>query len=316
MSSRQRSESGSGRPVKRGANPPRRNASQGELRQAVGGREHEFIGVALLAVGVLLGLAMYLDLAGPLGRGIEEFVGWFLGMGRYLLPVVLVASGVALVKKGQSSSPVRLVIGWGLMGLAVLGFLHIIRTPESLNPLADSTAGNDLTDGGGWIGAVVSAPLRALVASVGAVVLLIAAFVGGLLLITQTSLRTMAEQTGRSAATVAKPIGRAARKALSDLSTLNSDRSDDRRSGRPYDEADLTDQRHAGAPDVHGEPLAPAIYDGAADDADMFTAPTPKRRRKRSNTQQAALAIDGDQVGDWVLPPLSYLKQAGQQAST
>ena len=91
---------------------------------------------ALLAVGVLLGLAMYLDLAGPLGRGIEEFVGWFLGLGRYLLPVVLVASGVALVKKGQSSSPVRLVIGWGLMGLAVLGFLHIIRTPDSLNPLA------------------------------------------------------------------------------------------------------------------------------------------------------------------------------------
>jgi S-DNA-T family DNA segregation ATPase FtsK/SpoIIIE len=145
---------------------------------------------------------------------------------------------------------------------------------------------------------------------------LIAAFTGGLLLITQTSLRTMATNTGRGAATVARPIGRAARKALSDLSTLRSDRGDrDRPRRQPYDDVDLSDERHAGAPDVHGEPLAPAIYDGAADDADMFAAPAaPKRRRKKASTDQAALPLEGDAVGDWVLPPLSYLKQAGQQA--
>ena len=114
------------------ATPPgtrRRGQAQVDLKQAVHGREHEFIGFALLVVGVLLGLAMYFDLAGPLGRGVETFVGWFVGLGRFVLPVVLVSSGVALVKKGQSSSPTRLMIGWGLIGVAVLGLLHIVREP-------------------------------------------------------------------------------------------------------------------------------------------------------------------------------------------
>ena len=105
------------------------------MRDAVEGREHEFLGLVLVGVGVLLGLAIYVDLAGPLGRGVEAFVGWFFGLGRYVLPVVLVASGVALVKKGQSSSPTRLMIGWGLVGIALLGMLHVVREPESLTDL-------------------------------------------------------------------------------------------------------------------------------------------------------------------------------------
>ena len=41
-------------------------------------------------------------------------LGWFAGLARYAVPVALVAVGVALVRKGQSSNPARLVIGWGL----------------------------------------------------------------------------------------------------------------------------------------------------------------------------------------------------------
>jgi S-DNA-T family DNA segregation ATPase FtsK/SpoIIIE len=67
------------------------------MREAVEGREHEFVGLVLIGLGVLFGLAIYFDLAGPLGRGVEAFIGWFLGLGRFVLPVVLVASGVALV---------------------------------------------------------------------------------------------------------------------------------------------------------------------------------------------------------------------------
>jgi DNA segregation ATPase FtsK/SpoIIIE, S-DNA-T family len=32
---------------------------------------------------------MYFDLAGPLGRGVETFVGWILGLGRFVLPIAL-----------------------------------------------------------------------------------------------------------------------------------------------------------------------------------------------------------------------------------
>lgn len=315
-SSRGPSRSGSSRQggVK-DATPPstrRGGQAQADLKQAVDGREHEFIGIALLVVGVLLGLAVYLDLAGPLGRGVETFVGWFVGLGRFVLPVVLVSAGVALVKKGQSSSPTRLVIGWGLIGMSVLGLLHIVREPASFTDL------DDIGEAGGWAGAALAAPLEALVAAAGAVVVLFALFVGGVLLITSTSLTTMASNTGRGVGTVARPIGRAAKKAISDLSTLSSDREgerrSERRSRRSATEAPVSD--HGGRA-VAGEALAPSLYDGAADDDALFAAPSkqaPTKRRKKAVAQQPSLPIDGEQVGEWVLPPLSYLKQAGQQA--
>jgi len=282
----------------------RSGRAQADLRKAVEGREHEFVGLLLLGVGVLLGLAIYFDLAGPLGAGVEAFVGWFLGLGRYMLPIVLIASGVALVKKGQSSSPIRLLIGWGLVGAAVLGMLHVVREPESLTDL------DEIGAGGGWIGAAIAGPMKALVASAGTVVVLVALLLGGLLLITSTSLRTMAANTGKGVGTMARPLGRAAKRAISDLSTLSSERRRRDQSGRIEG-----DQRHAGAPDVHGEPIAPALYDGAEEDDALFApAKSSTKRRKKSAAQQPSLPIDGERVGDWVLPPLSFLKQAGQQA--
>src|SRR5690606_10558840 len=138
--------------------------------------------------------------------------------------IALVSSGVALVKKGQSSSPTRLVIGWGMMGVAVLGMLHVVRTPDSFNPFADD--GPDvrtLGEAGGWVGAAIGAPLEAMVATAGAIVVLLALLVAGALLITRTSLRTMAQRTGRGVGAVARPLGRATRRAISDLSTLSSE---------------------------------------------------------------------------------------------
>jgi DNA segregation ATPase FtsK/SpoIIIE, S-DNA-T family len=307
MSSRQHTTKGGSSNRAQSGSRGRASSRQSDVRAAVDGREHEFIGLVLLGAGVLLGLAMYLELAGPLGRWGESFLGWFVGLGRYALPIALVASGIALVKKGHSSSPARLALGWGLMYLAALGFLHVVRTPESLTTFSSDEA-YALGDGGGWIGAAVGAPLEALVAPAGAIAIFVAVFIGGALLITQTSLHTMAEQTGGFLAAVIKPVGRGARKALSDLSTLSSERSGVEREPR--------DQGGSSGPGVHGEPLSTALYDGAENDADIFTAPTSsaKRRRKKSSAPQSALPIDGQQVGEWVLPALSHLKQAGQQA--
>ena len=268
----------------------------------MGGREHEFIGVGLIVAGVLGGLAIYFGLAGPVGNAIETFVGWFLGLGRYVLPVVLVVAGVSLVKKGQSSSPIRLVIGWGLVGVALLGVLHLVRDPEKITDL------DAIGEAGGWLGFVIATPLQALVATAGAIVVLVAVFVGGTLLITSTSLRTMAMQTGSGVAAVARPIGRVARKAISDLSTLSSDR--DRPTGDQLPPPTLD----AG---VHGEPSLNKLYDGATDDADIFAPTTPAAKRRRSKSQapgQVSLPIDGQRVGEWVLPPLAHLRQAGHQA--
>ena len=260
------------------------------------GREHEFAGIGFIAVGVLLGMAIYLDLAGPLGRGVETVVGWLTGIGRFIVPIALVAVGVALVRKGRSTHPFRLAIGWGLVGLSVLGLLHIVRGPEKIMAHFDT-----LGRAGGWIGALVGEPLRNLLASGGAIVVFVAAGIGGALLLTGGSLRSMLSQTGRGVGAVAMPIGRRARVAFGNMSTLKSDRQG-----------------------ASGEITAPVLYDAALDEDWSEPAkqrkPRPPRPLPPPGTidpglaEQSELALGpGAQRGQWVLPPASYLIRSSQQ---
>ncbi len=294
----------------RDATPPdppraRRGRANAELRDAVDGREHEFLGLALIGAAVLLGLAVYVNLAGPLGRGVETLLGWFTGLGRYLVPIGLAASGVSLVRAGRSASPVRVAIGWTMFALAALGLLHVARGPEGVTADPD-----ELGDAGGWIGALVAEPLEALIAPAGAIVVLVALFVGGLLIVTRTSLRTMATQTGGFLNAVLRPLGRAARNGINNISTLSSDRDDTGGAG----EVSGT----IGGIAVPGEPAGggrPELYDFESDDD--FTEPPPAGRRRRSAGARAAAAAPsaaaGRTSGDWVLPSPDFLDRPGSQ---
>jgi S-DNA-T family DNA segregation ATPase FtsK/SpoIIIE len=295
----------------RDATPPegsgsRRDQAQAELRDAVGGREHEFVGLGLIGLAVLLALAVYVDLAGPLGRGVETLAGWLFGLGRYVVPVVLVAVGVSFLRKGRSASPFQLIIGWSMMSLAVLGLLQVARGADRLGDAADGIA-----DAGGWIGALVGTPLEALLEPAGAAVVLVIAFTAGALLVTRTSIKTFAQQTGGFLAAVGTPLGRAAKSGISNISTLSSDRQADAaaRSGSSPDGA------------VAGEAsLAPGLYDFAAEGDDLGAElPPPKARRTRKpkfdtgSQPTAAVVGDGAQIGEWVLPPMSFLDRPGEQ---
>jgi hypothetical protein len=197
----------------------RRDQATAELREAVSGREDEFAGIGFILVGVLLGLAIYFDLAGPLGRGVETLVGWFTGLGRFIVPIALVGIGGALVHKGRSGRRFRLAIGWGLASLAILGLLHVVHGPKKIMSDFDT-----LGRAGGWLGALVAEPLRGLLASGGAVAVLAAVFLGAVLLITGASVRTLFGQVGHGVGAVARPMGRKARQVFGDMATLKSDR--------------------------------------------------------------------------------------------
>jgi S-DNA-T family DNA segregation ATPase FtsK/SpoIIIE len=271
----------------------RRAQATAELRGAVEGREHEFLGIGLIVVGVLLALAIYFGVAGVLGRGTDELFGWITGLARFAVPVALIATGVTLVRAGKSASPWRLVIGWGLVALAALGLLHLISGPDGVSGL------DRLEDGGGVIGASVAEPLKALIATPGAAVVLIGLLIGGIGLITQTSLRTMAVNTGRGVGAVAVPLGRAARNALRELSSLSSDRDD---------EAD-------DATRVNGErpALPPPPYDAAAD-FDEAAGRTARPRRELAAPPAGALspAPAPASPSRWKLPPISLLHRTGE----
>jgi S-DNA-T family DNA segregation ATPase FtsK/SpoIIIE len=272
----------------------RRAQASAELHEAVEGREHEYIGIGVIALGVLLALAIYLNVAGPLGRGIETLFGWLAGVARFFVPAALVAVGVALVGRGKSVSPMRLIIGWALIAASVLGLLHLLGGPDGLSDL------DEVSDGGGILGGAVAEPLQALLATAGAVVVFIALALGGVLIVTRTSLRTMAQRTGRGVGAVAAPLGRAARQALRDLSSLSSDDEGD---------DDATTVMDAGA----ARPgLPPPPYDAAAD----FTEPPPgdpEGRAKRARSTNGGARPDGTlpEPGKWTLPPVSLLHRTG-----
>ncbi len=274
-----------------------RQATTDELRRAVGGREHEFVGFGLILLGIVVGLAIYGDLAGPLGHGLELLLGWIVGIGRDFIPIALVAAGVSLVRSGQSSSPIRLAIGWGLAWLAFIAIAHVVNGPDSVDDF------DGLVDSGGLLGAALGAPLQGLLSPVGAVVVAIGLGIGGALLVTQTSLRTMAARTGHGVGSVARPALRAARQALRDLSSLSSDREDD------AGEATV-----AMPPPLPGEPRLlppPTVYDAAAD----FSDPPPAKPRKAGGTSTgSAPTMPFVDDGRWTLPPASILHRTGAQS--
>ena len=265
-------------------------------------RRDEIIGVGLVALGAVLGLAVYLGLAGPLGRGVTTLFGWIAGVGRFVVPIILVAIGVSFIKRTRSSNPTRLVIGWAMVLVAALALVHLARGPDGFAGAAD-----EYSSAGGYLGALASEPLRFVVASLGAAVVAIGIGLGGLALITSTSLRTLAERTGRGVVGLARPLGQATKKALSDLSSLSSDRD------RPV----------AQHPDGYGSaPAAPAdLYDFAADGDDFSARPDesrldpptagsePSTRRRRSRPPAAAAR---QTPGTWTLPDLGLLKRSGR----
>ncbi len=213
---------GSARPDKKDS----QNLSSKSLtRSALAGREVEFWGVAFISVGILMALSMYLHLAGPVGRALDTSLGWLLGLGRFALPIVIIGIGVALVRRREVEHRVRLSIGWGIVVIASLGFLHLINGENKIVASVDA-----MSDAGGWIGAILVEPLRSTLGWAGAFVLLCALMVLGVLLITDVSLPELIAKLRTQSSAVAGPASQKVRRGLRQIG--RSDQSRD----TPYDD--------------------------------------------------------------------------------
>jgi len=281
--------------------PTRRgDQAKAELRDAMSGREHEFIGIAFIIGGMLIGLAIYFKLAGILGRLLNDLLGFLAGLGRFVVPIALVAIGVALIRSGRSQHRFRLIAGWGGLGFGFLGLLHMARAQD-----VGITGNNDvLKKAGGFCGSLIAVPLRSLIGDVGAVVLLVAIGLTSLLLISNMSLRTVASMLHRGVGNVTAPMGRAARRGFGEMSTLSSERLPELTTGPP-----------------------PEIYDVEAEDFDPLPAKAPRTRKPAAPKLPEAIVASATEAGEqaeldlgpaakrgqWVLPPGSFLNRSGVQ---
>jgi len=163
--------------------PLRRPRGDSHLRAILAGRGHEFGGIALVCLGVLLIFSIYINVAGPLGRFFDNSLSSLIGIARFIVPWICVAAGIAFVKRAEVQHRVRLAFGWGIVWVSVLGLVHILFGVNEVHADVDALSG-----AGGWLGWFVAEPLRSVITGVGATVVLLATILCGVLLITGKSL--------------------------------------------------------------------------------------------------------------------------------
>jgi S-DNA-T family DNA segregation ATPase FtsK/SpoIIIE len=295
------------------------------IRQAFDGHGHDVGGLIAIVTGIVAGLGIYADVAGPVGRALDQGIGAAVGWAAWLVPPALIALGVLLVRgprtesAGDPASWVRPLVGAGLVLVAVCGLLDLFGgQPRFGDPI------DDLVQAGGAVGIVVGGTLARLVGPWAAGFVLVAIAIVGVLIITRTSMRAAA---GRTAAGV-KPVTGALGKAFAPLFEVGD------RAALP-DEIDLRAEPDAeAAKPKRSRKKADAPFDGEADGgasdgpspADLapvavevggekdLPVPVPGADDEPTEVEQLQIGLGpAAERSPWKLPPSKLLQRSEAQ---
>ncbi|GAB4007610.1 hypothetical protein GCM10029992_61820 [Glycomyces albus] len=137
------------------------------------------LGLLLIAAAIVLAMAVWFDVAGPIGEHLAFGLDWALGLATRVLPVLLVLWGLRVMRhRPPEEAHGRALVGWTAIWLASLGLLHIISgLPVDLD---------DRMAGGGQIGWIVGGGLALGVSAYAAFPLLVLLLLFGVLVATAT----------------------------------------------------------------------------------------------------------------------------------
>ena len=152
------------------------------------------LGLGLVLGGLLAGLSIYLDKAGIVGRIIDLASGWTVGITKVALPVVMVVTGLAMFRERSEFGEItkRLPVGTVLGLSSVTGLLHLTQGQPGLGDGID-----ELGTAGGVLGLGVGGGLSAVVATWGAVLILIGLGLVGAAVVTRVTARQAARIAAR-----------------------------------------------------------------------------------------------------------------------
>ena len=214
------------------------------LKSVLEGRGHEFGGIALVCLGILLFMSVYANIAGPVGRGLNTLLSSTIGVGRFVIPVLVIGAGVAFIQRTEVQHRVRLAFGWAVFSTAVLSEVHILKGGGSINAEM-----NALSSAGGWIGWLIGEPLRQSIGGIATTILLLGSMLGGVLLITGNTLPELYRRISAWVNGVSMPHG-------------NRDASRNKSHGEKSGEKSSDEQ-------FYDESDEPQFYDIALDDDDV-----------------------------------------------
>lgn len=146
------------------------------------------LGLVLIAIAVVLGASLWLDITGPVGFLIANAAMFVVGAGAFVLPLAFTGLAIAgmLGYQPQAENWLRVVTGSGMIIVSTLGLLHIFAgTPRFGSP--------GMLQAGGTIGYAIGAPLAAGFTDYLAVPLLILLIIYGALKTTGISVRELVD---------------------------------------------------------------------------------------------------------------------------
>ena len=269
---KRRAPARSGRAATTPARAATRRATVGAPKPIGRLRAHrrQIAGVGLLLLAGLGALGIWLGVAGSAGDVLAFLAGSTVGLGAAVIPMVMAAFGVALLRR-RDGELTRLAAGGGLAGVGFAGLLYLLRPASPFEPGLDGWR-----RAGGFVGAMVGHPLRSLAGPWGAGLILAAlAFVGSLILF-RLSFDQVWRGLRRSALAVWHAVGGGLRRlttlsggrpdadvdvVAADLHTVDTAPKRQFRAGIDHDEEEVADQ-------------APPDRAGSAEEADLTEALT------------------------------------------
>ena len=234
-------------------------------------------GVVLIVIGALLFLSFF-DLSGPIGSSASSGIRFLVGMGAFVVPLLLMFAGLVMIGVVSRHDSARTISGMAFLFLGSVSLFHLMTGNTPL-------AGGDLAieEGGGALGSLIGYPLERLVGFWGAFIVLIALIGVGALLVTKASLGD-----------VLRAIGTAIRDSWQALVALKPE-------PRPETEV-IVDLRE---PVLEQPPMdaydAPPVEDEAPE-------PANKKTKKAAPKITKPVKTEG-----YSLPPLDILKLSGSQ---
>ncbi|MDT5300335.1 MAG: segregation ATPase FtsK/SpoIIIE, family, partial [Mycobacterium sp.] len=276
--------------------------SVGRARDLEPGHRRDGIALGLLGIAVVLAASSWFDAARPVGGWIDTVVRVVIGAAVVLVPILLIAIAVVLMRtEPNPEARPRLILGAAMIGLPALGLWHLwAGAPD--DPVARRHAA-------GFVGFALGGPLSDGLTPWIATPLLIIGVLFGVLLMTGTTIREVPS-------TLRALFGTGYRG--DDYGNDDYYDDDERANGQPddfsdgyYDEGDLGDEAQAWP--VSGQPAGAGTgtpYDNYPLEDEAPTVPEPTARvsrRKKPAKKTDTLVLDRIVDGPYQLPSLDLL---------
>ena len=173
------------------------------FKTAFAGRGNEMLGLGLVLGGLLAGLSIYLEQAGPVGDVVDGAAGWTIGVIKLILPVLMVVTGLAMFRERSEFGEItkRLPVGLFLGLVGVSGLLHLSRGRPGIGDGVD-----ELGDAVGILGLSAGGGLKAAIGTWGSVLVLVAFVLVSIVVATRVSARDAIRITMKSAVVAGKQL--------------------------------------------------------------------------------------------------------------